>query len=155
MNTDGSKGDEGLGKKSGISSTEQEQEQVRGDSKKVEDAAQGIEQTLVLLKAKDDTSRFVGLAILKSILDNREDLQKDVTVIKSCWEAVPAKFLDRLLRAPASLKNSKEESQSMVELAIAVLHAFLALLPEDSNDDEKFLGRIERLLGALSWRYFI
>lgn len=155
MNNDGSNGDERLEKISDISSTKQEQEQVHEGSKKVEDAAQGLEQTLLLLKAKDDTSRFVGLAFLKSILDNREDLQKDATVVRSCWDAIPAKFLDRLLRSPASLNNSKEESQSMVELAVAVLHAFLALLPEDLTHDEKFLGRIERLLGALSWRYFI
>lgn len=153
MNTDGSKGDEGLGKNCDLNSTEQEQ--VQEGSKKVENAAQGLEQTLVLLKKKDDTSRFVGLALLKSILDNREDLRKDTIVVKSCWDAVPAKFLDRLLRSPANLKNSKEESQSMVELAVAVLHVFLALLPEDLNVDEKFLGRIERLLGVLSWRYFI
>lgn len=155
MNNDGSNGDERLEKISDISSTKQEQEQVQEGSKKVEDAGQGLEQTLLLLKAKDDTSRFVGLAFLKSILDNREDLQKDATVVRSCWDAIPAKFLDRLLRSPASLNNSKEESQSMVELAVAVLHAFLALLHEDLTHDEKFLGRIERLLGALSWRYFI
>lgn len=153
MTTDSSKGDEGLGNKSDVRPIEQEQVQER--SKKVDDATEGLERILGLLKAKDDTSRFVGLALLKSILDNREDLRKDFNIVKSCWNAVPAKFLDRLLRAPAGLKNSKEESQSMVELAVAVLHAFLALLPEALNDDEKTLGRIERLLGALSWRYLI
>lgn len=153
MTTDSSEGDGGLGNKSDVQPTEQEQVQER--SKRVDDSAQGLAQILVLLKAKDDTSRFVGLALLKSVLDNREDLRKDSNILKSCWSAVPANFLDRLLRAPASLKNSKEESQSMVELAVAVLHAFLALLPEDLNDDEKTLGRIERLLGALSSRYLI
>lgn len=153
MTTNSSKGDVVLGNKSDVQPTEQEQVQER--SMGVDNAAQGLEQILVLLKAKDDTSRFVGLALLKSVLDNREDLRNDSNIVKSCWSAVPANFLDRLLRAPASLKNSKEESQSMVELAVAVLHAFLALLPEDLNDDEKTLGRIERLLGALSWRYLI
>lgn len=153
MTTDSSEGDGGLGNKSDVQPTEQEQVQER--SKRVDDSAQGLAQILVLLKAKDDTSRFVGLALLKSVLDNREDLRKDSNILKSCWSAVPANFLDGLLRAPASLKNSKEESQSMVELAVAVLHAFLALLPEDLNDDEKTLGRIERLLGALSSRYLI
>lgn len=155
MNTDGLKLDKGLGKNSGMESTEQEQEQVQKGSKKVEHAAEGLEQILLLLKIKDDTSRFVGLALLKSFLDNREDLQKDTAVVKSCWDAVSVKFLDRLLRAPGSSKNSKEDSQSMVELAVAVLHAFLGLLPEELTDDENFLGRIERLLVALSWRYFI
>lgn len=153
MTTDSSNGDGGLGIKSDVQPTEQEQVQER--SKKVDDAAQGLEQVLVLLKAKDDTSRFVGLALLKSVLDNREDLRKDSNIVKSCWSAVPANFLDRLLGAPTSLKNSKAESQSMVELAVAVLHAFLALLPADLNHDEKVLGRIDRLLGALPWRYLI
>lgn len=153
MTTDSSGGDGGLGIKSDVQPTEQEQMQER--SKKVDDAAQGLEQVLALLKAKDDTSRFVGLALLKSVLDSREDLRKDSNIVKSCWSAVPANFLDRLLGAPASLKNSKAESQSMVELAVAVLHAFLALLPADLNDDEKVLGRIDRLLGALPWRYLI
>lgn len=153
MTTDSSKGNGGLGNKSDAQPTEQKQ--VQEPSKKVDDANQGFEQILVLLKAKDDTSGFVGLALLKSVLDNREDLRKDSNIVKRCWNALSAKFLDRLLRAPASLKNSKEESQSMVELAVAVLHAFLALIPEDLNDDEKALGRIERLFGALPWRYLI
>lgn len=153
MATDGSKRDEGLKEKGDMHAIEQEQ--VQKGSKKMKDATQSLEQTLDLLKAKNDTSRFVGLALLKSILDSREDLRKDATILKRCWDAVPAKFLDRLLRAPASLKNSKDESQSMVELAVAVLHAFLALLPKDLNDDLKSLGRIERLLGALPWRYLI
>ena len=97
MTTNSSKGDAVLGNKSDVQPTEQEQVQER--SKRVDNAAQGLEQILVLLKAKDDTSRFVGLALLKSVLDNREDLRKDSNIVKSCWSAVPANFLDRLLRA--------------------------------------------------------
>ncbi len=142
--------EEGLAKK-GLHPPRQKQVQV--EAGQLKDASQGLDQTLALLKAKDDTSRFVGLALLKSILDNRVYLQHDPEVVMRCWSAIPARFLDRLLRAPANQKNSKEESQSMVDLAVAVLHAFLVLLPEQLKDDEKSIGRIEGLVGALAWRY--
>ena len=40
------------------------------------DNAAALEQIKGLLKAKDDTSRFVGLALLKSVLDTQAQLQK-------------------------------------------------------------------------------
>ena len=117
------------------------------------DPSKGLDQTLALLKATDDTSRFVGLALLKSILDHQQDFQKDPEVITRCWATISARFLDRLLRASANEKRSKEESQSMVELAVAILHAFTVLLPHELRNDKKFVGRIEGLLCALAQRY--
>ena len=118
-----------------------------------EDTSQGLDQTLALLRAKDDTSRFVGLALLKSILDSKVDGLEDPGMIRRCWAAIPAKFLDRLLRAPRNEERSKEESLSMVGLAVAVLHTFIVIFSTDLRDDEKSVGRIERLVDILAWRY--
>lgn len=119
----------------------------------VEVSSKSLEQTLALLKAGDDTSRFVGLALLKSILDSEPELQKDTDVIAQCWDAIPAKFLDRLLRAGASSKKSKEEAESMVGLAVAVLTVFIKFSTVVQQNDEKFAGRSESLIAALAWRY--
>ena len=129
----------------------QEQAQVRAEQPK--DTSQGLDQTLALLRAKDDTSRFVGLALLKSILDSKVDCSEDPEMIRRCWAAIPAKFLDRLLRAPRNEDRSKEESLSMIGLAVAVLHTFIVLFSRDLGDDEKSVGRIERLIDILAWRY--
>lgn len=129
----------------------QEPAQVKAEQPK--DTSQGLDQTLALLRAKDDTSRFVGLALLKSILDSKVDGLEDPGMIRRCWAAIPAKFLDRLLRAPRNEERSKEESLSMVGLAVAVLHTFIVIFSTDLRDDEKSVGRIERLVDILAWRY--
>lgn len=129
------------------------QEQAEGKVEEPRDPLRNLNQILVYLKAIDDTSRFVGLALLKSILDNQASLLRDPEVIKRCWAAIPAKFLDRLLRAPKNKERSEEESVSMVELAVAVLHAFIVIFPTDVSDDGKSLGRIGGLIDILAWRY--
>ena len=101
-----------------------------------------------LLQAKDDTSRFVGLALLKSVLDNWQHTQNPER-LQLLWEAVPPKFLDRLLRARRNEKINKEEAQNMVDLAAAVLHTFVILLPEASRQGKRIVGRMESLVKAL------
>ena len=128
---------------------DQEQKQGQSQPRPQLDPSKGLQQALALLKAKDDTSRFVGLALLKSILDNNAELQNDPKIISECWAAIPTKFVDRLLRAGESDKKSKEESKSMAELAVAVIHTFVVLLPKTSQEDEKLLGRTEGLMSAL------
>lgn len=59
--------------------------------------SQTVEQCLGFLSRKDDTSRFVGLAILSSLLTHLQDR----TVLVRCWEALDPRFLDRLLKAGA------------------------------------------------------
>lgn len=129
-----------------------EQKEAQSQPRPQLDASKGLEQALALLKAKDDTSRFVGLALLKSILDNNVEFQKDSKTIADCWAAIPTRFLDRLLRAGESGKKSREEAKSMVELAVAVIHAFVVLLPKTSQEDERLLGRTEGLMSALTKR---
>ena len=111
-----------------------------------------VQRTLALLSASGDTSRFAGLTVLKALLDSNEELQKDDKIMTDFWAAIPSRFLDRLLKAGASGKKSKQESESMAELAVGVLHAFLRIIPVAMQEDEKFIGRAGRLMAALVWR---
>ena len=113
-----------------------------------------LEKALDFLKAKDDTSRFVGLALLKPVLEQELTQQDDTreggipTVIEQCWGAIPVKFLDRLLKAKPDGRKTKEESENMVGLAVAVLHAFMTILEAPEKDD-RFVGRVPLLMSAL------
>ncbi|ODA81572.1 hypothetical protein RJ55_00072 [Drechmeria coniospora] len=100
-----------------------------------------------LLRTKDDTQRFVGLALLKSVLDNSLELRRDVDVIQSLWESMSASFLDRLLRTGS--KPSRNNAKEMLDLVVSVLHTFASLLPQDFKSAPKFTDRIPRLVGAL------
>ncbi|TGO19265.1 hypothetical protein BTUL_0005g01140 [Botrytis tulipae] len=102
-----------------------------------------------LLKAKDDTSRFVGLALLKSVLDNEQQLVKNIERLQILWESISSKFLDRLLRAQFSGKIDKAQAKDMVDLAVAVLHTFSILLPEDVRRGPQLTGRTGPLVKAL------
>ncbi|KAH7412871.1 Neurochondrin-domain-containing protein [Cadophora sp. MPI-SDFR-AT-0126] len=119
-----------------------QREEVLNDSVATFEKLQG------LLKAKDDTSRFVGLALLKTILDNGQ-LIDDPPKLRVLWDALSTKFLDRLLRAHQNEKVSKSDSKDMVDLAVAVLHTFSILLPEESRREKILTGRIAPLIEAL------
>ncbi len=119
----------------------------------LDELSSSIQKIQTLLKTKDDTSRFVGLALLKSVLDNSETLRNDESLILSLWGSIPPKFIDRLLKTGqqgegASRKNAKD----MLDLAVTVLHTFTALVPVQ-RQDEKFVGRIPRLVSSLVQRY--
>lgn len=111
-----------------------------------------LETALDLLKKTDDTSRFVGLALLKPVLEqglsqqNRED-EGHHTLILRCWKAIPAKFLDGLLNAKPG-KTSREEANNMVALAVAILHAFMRLM-DSCHTNAKFVGRLPLLVPIL------
>lgn len=116
--------------------------------------AKDLEKALEFLRAKDDTSRFVGLALLKPVLEQELSQQSGTEVeatsamIEQCWRAIPVKFLDRLLKARPDGKRKEEETSSMVGLAVAVLHAFLTIL-DAPEKDERFIGRVTLLMSAL------
>lgn len=118
------------------------------------DASATFEKVQDLLQAKDDTSRFVGLALLKSVLDNGQ-LAQDPERLRTLWEALSPKFLDRLLRARRNEKINKAEAQNMVDLATAVLHTFTILLPEHSRQERRLIGRTGPLVRALLERSVI
>lgn len=104
-----------------------------------------------LLKSKDDTSRFVGLALLKSVLDNGQ-LAQDQERLRTLWESISPKFIDRLLRSRPSDKVTASEARDMTDLAVAVLHTFTVLLPEDCQKDVRLVGRTPPLIKALVYR---
>ena len=122
------------------------------ESKGALDPSSTMEKMKNLLQAKDDTSRFVGLALLKTVLDNGQLIQ-DPEGLRILWEAMSPKFLDRLLRAYQSEKVNKGESRDMVDLAVAILHTFTILLPEDSRTQKRLIGRIGPLVKAIVQRH--
>ncbi|KAH6850373.1 Neurochondrin-domain-containing protein [Chaetomium sp. MPI-CAGE-AT-0009] len=118
-----------------------------------EEQAPSVQKIQELLGAKDDTSRFVGLALLKSVLDNTPELRNDEEAIVSLWESIPPKFLDRLIKTGSKQKPSSDTRQKgsndMLDLAVSVLHTFAALLPETAKKSLKLVERIPQLVACL------
>lgn len=114
-----------------------------------------LERIIGLLKAKDDTSRFVGLALLKSTLDSSEQLRNNKTVVITLWSSISAKFLDRLLRTGSKPGAKQADAKEMLDLAANVVYTFAILLPEEARADDKLLGRVPLLVNAIIQRYDI
>lgn len=112
----------------------------------------GLQQIQQLLRAKDDTSRFVGLALLKSVLDNQTILRTDLNLITDLWNSISSKFLDRLLRAGQARNTSKDEATNMITIAVTVIHTFTILLPEEGRRNDKCIHRVPALVDALQER---
>ncbi|KAI1154270.1 DUF1941-domain-containing protein [Nemania diffusa] len=107
-----------------------------------------IQKIHQLLAAKDDTSRFVGLLLLKTTLDNHaSDLQhKQVTAL---WNSISPKFLDRLIRTGSRQDSAqKKQSGDMLDVAVAVIYTFTKLL-NDCALSERFYARIPNLANAV------
>ena len=75
--------------------TQETQPPLDGDSKGEAADSSTVDQCLTMLRRKDDTSRFVGLAILSSLLNHIQD----PGVLSRCLDSLDPRFLDRLLRA--------------------------------------------------------
>ncbi|KAL2164696.1 hypothetical protein VTH06DRAFT_3913 [Thermothelomyces fergusii] len=118
-----------------------------------EDRAASVQKIQTLLSAKDDTSRFVGLALLKPVLDNTPELRNDEQIISDLWASIPPKFLARLFKSGMGQRErsdgSRIESNDMLDLAVSVLHTFAALLPESAKQDPKLVDRIPQLVTCL------
>ena len=139
----------------------QQQERITGQAPVSPDPNKALEQALTLLKTKDDTQRFVGLALLRAMLDNNTDLQKDTEILARCWAAIPPIFLDRLFRAQSHASKENGEAESMFELAVALVHAFVVLLPQEKLDTllpeamservkESWIKRMEMMVAGFS-----
>ncbi|KAK8872808.1 DUF1941-domain-containing protein [Apiospora arundinis] len=102
-----------------------------------------------LLKAKDDTSRFVGLALLKSTLDNSEEVREDKEAIVALWSSISVKFLDRLLKTGAKPGSKHADAKEMLDLATNVIYTFTVLLPAEILAHTRLVGRIPRLVEAV------
>ena len=115
------------------------------------DDGNNIPKLKALLSAKDDTQKFVGLALLKSVLDNSPQIRDDEAAVRDLWGNISPKFLDRLLRTGSNPSN--ENSKEMLSLVISILHTFSILLPSNAASDDSFTGRIPSLIGAAVYRY--
>ncbi|KAL2021020.1 hypothetical protein VTK56DRAFT_7675 [Thermocarpiscus australiensis] len=123
---------------------------MSGDAASASEQTASVQKIQTLLGAKDDTSRFVGLALLKSVLDNDPDLRSNEDAIATLWEAIPSKFLDRLIRTGSKQEpSSRKDAADMLDLAVSVLHTFAALLPEHAKQDHRLIDRIPQLVVCL------
>ena len=125
------------------------------------DPKASIPKIKALLGAKDDTSRFVGLALLKSVLDNTPELRNNEESVAALWDGISPKFLDRLIRTgskrlqkqqqteESSGNGQKKNISDMLDLAVSVLHTFVSLLPDYAKRDDKMVNRIPHLVSAL------
>ncbi|CAH0043142.1 unnamed protein product [Clonostachys solani] len=104
-----------------------------------------------LLQAEDDTKIFTGLALVKSLLDNSQQLRDDQDAIQSLWGSISAKFLRRLIRTGSASPNSN--GKDMLNLAVSVMHTFSVLLPADTineSNSPEIMDSLLRLLYTLS-----
>ncbi|KAK2062849.1 DUF1941-domain-containing protein [Colletotrichum caudatum] len=108
-----------------------------------------LDQIYSMLTAKDDTSRFVGLALLKTLLDNSEELRNDAGTITSLWESISPKFLDRLVRTGSAAQSNQKDAKNLVDLAVSVIRTFALLLPDQSKRDKRLVGRLPLLVSSL------
>ena len=111
-----------------------------------------LTQIQTLLKTKDDTSRFTGLALLKSVLDNSQAIRQDEDTVVQLWASISPRFLDRLIRTGAKGRGPGKDSREMLSLAVSVIHTFASLLPEGTKREEGLVGRVAPLVNAILQR---
>lgn len=99
-----------------------------------------------LLKSKNDTQRFVGLALLKSLLDNTPEIRNDEAVIQDLWSHISPKFLTRLLRT--GTHRSNPDAKEILDIGIAILYTFSVLLAEADTATAAFTERMHLLVDA-------
>ncbi|KAK5652504.1 hypothetical protein OQA88_10409 [Cercophora sp. LCS_1] len=119
------------------------------DTSSPAEQANSVPKIQALLSAKDDTSRFVGLALLKSVLDNSREIRENEETVTTLWESISPKFLDRLIRTGSRNDSARKNGNDMLDLAISVLHTFAALLPEEKKEDGRMINRIPQLVACL------
>ncbi|KAG9253937.1 Neurochondrin-domain-containing protein [Emericellopsis atlantica] len=120
---------------------------AQDETAKPKDPAASLDRIRQFLRSRDDTQRFVGLALARSILDNHPELREDQHVVQSLWECIEPKFLDRLLKTGSDPAN--QEAKDMLDLSISILHTFSVLLPDESRRSVRFVARIPRVIAAL------
>lgn len=134
-----------------LENSTQPHHQVQDDGE-TQNVSVTVEKIQELLKTKNDTSRFVGLALLKSVLDNSQQLREDEAAITTLWQSVSPKFLDRLLRSGSRQSLSSKDAKDMIDIAVAVLHTFSVLLPDEVKQGSSLVGRMQALVPAILHR---
>lgn len=112
--------------------------------------ANNIAKLKTLLKSKDDTQRFVGLALLKSLLDNTPEVRGDEASVRDLWSHISPKFLDRLLRTGSNPSNGN--AKDMLDIGVSIIHTFSILLPETDTAASPFTARIPSLVASALYR---
>lgn len=105
-----------------------------------------IAKLKALLKSKDDTQRFVGLALLKSLLDNTPEIRNDEAALRDLWSHISPKFLDRLLRTGSNPSNTN--AKDMLDIGVSILYTFSVLLPGVDTASASFTDRVPSLVAA-------
>ncbi|KAG4303491.1 hypothetical protein PCANB_000219 [Pneumocystis canis] len=106
-----------------------------------------MEETIIsrcfsLMKSKEDTSKFVALAIFPSILS------KAPSRTIECWKALDFEWIDRLLKSEKSLVNDNlDKSLEYKTLALNILISF-ASFPELCQHPD-MINRIPSLISIL------
>jgi hypothetical protein len=108
-----------------------------------------LDQVVALLKAKDDTSRFVGLSLLRSLLDSRRDLRESPDILSQSWTAIPKPFLIRLLKTSPTEKVGIDDARNMKQLAVAIFHTFVNLLSSEELETKAVVSACDPLILAI------
>ncbi|CAJ2510087.1 Uu.00g059870.m01.CDS01 [Anthostomella pinea] len=110
---------------------------------------EGVDRVKVLLRAKDDTSRFCGLTWTRGLLNNSE-IRENHDLVYELWTCISPRFLDRLIRtgSQAPSPDTHERHDQYLNLAVDIIHAFAALVPSYSTYDS-FHGRIPNLVRSV------
>ncbi|KAI0603527.1 Neurochondrin-domain-containing protein [Biscogniauxia sp. FL1348] len=111
---------------------------------------QPIRKIKSLLKAKDDTSRFVGLTLLKETLETNPELQNDKVELACLWQCISPRFLDRLLLTGMGITSDQNHARHMLDFAVGAIHTFTSLQPKYAIGTAYF-ERIPRLSAALHY----
>ena len=123
-----------------------------------------LDRAFNLLQGEDDTTRLSGLTLLKLILDSHARIRQDPDIIASCWNAVPSTFLDRLFQSQAQALNQDGQATATFGLAVAIVHAFIALLPRNrfreilprdlsESGRDSWIKRLTCMMAGLAHRY--
>ena len=100
-------------------------------SKISEEHEQALDKILQLLQSRDDTTKFMGLALLRGALkmiDNEDKQASFAAIAPGCWDAIPSTFLDRLFNQFTKMTEGNTDAKAMFELAVGITHAFVCML---------------------------
>ncbi|BFZ62889.1 hypothetical protein YB2330_003999 [Saitoella coloradoensis] len=104
--------------------------------------ANDLQQCLTLLKASDDTSKFVALTIIPAILS------RDPSLAPVCWAALTHSFIDRLLRTKSRTTADEQNAvNDLHELAVMILHSFATY--QGLAEDGHMLAHLPTILKTL------
>lgn len=108
------------------------------------------ERALSNIRFNSDESKFMGMAQLNAILKSdtkiAKEFRKSKSTITECWDAIPGRFLDRLL-AIAEFKGKEVVDRDWVtNHVVSFIHTAVQVLPESARNDKKFAKRIDKLL---------